>query len=212
MDALASIPRPDFLKLIDRGDRQLDNDIQAGAFIYWSQPLEEQRTPSKRYRRSFIGIDAVLAALTDLYCEGGPYGFAPIPRSGVSLALRGMQMVLPKGVDDETGQMLIGLQDEGRLTIACDALNALEKNGHLDAKRYVRSFRMPIRYAVQRVRERATKNGITLPERFSPPPAEVPLAAKGNLPWKFPVGDTGKTSRWWPVIERDLPLLAKDAN
>ncbi|MVT70658.1 hypothetical protein GPL21_36970 [Bradyrhizobium pachyrhizi] len=212
MDALASIPRPEFLKLVERGDRQLDNEIQTGSFIYWSQPLDEQRTPSKRYRRSFIGIDAVLATLTDLYCEGGPYGFGAIPRSGVSLALRGMQMVLPKAVDEETGQMMIGLQDKGQLTIACDTLHALEKNGHLDAKRYVRSFRMPIRYAVQRVRERATQHGIALPEKFAPPPSEVPLAAKGNLPWKFPVGDTGKSSRWWPVIERDLPLVTKDVN
>jgi hypothetical protein len=213
MDALDPISRLEFLKLIDRNERQLDNEIQSGSFIYWSQPLEEQREPSKRYRRSFIGIDAVLSVLSDLYCEGDPYGFLPpIPRTGVVTALRGMQMVLPKGVDDKTALMLIGLEDKGRLTIACDAPDALERSGYLNKKRYAASFRMPVHHAVRRVRERAAKNGITLPKKFAPPPAEVPLAAKGNLPWKFPVGDSGLTSRWWPAIERDLPLLARGMN
>ena len=114
MLALDPISRLEFLKLIDRSERQLDNEIQSGSFIYWSQPLEEQRAPSKRYRRSFIGIDAVLSVLSDLYCQGDPYGFLPpIPRTGVVTALRGMQMVLPKGVDDKTAQMLIGLGIRG---------------------------------------------------------------------------------------------------
>ncbi|WP_156527959.1 hypothetical protein [Bradyrhizobium stylosanthis] len=213
MDPLAPIDRADFLKLIERGDRQLDNEIAAGQVIYWGQPKRDKREPGKRYKRNFIGIDAVLIALADLYEEGGPHQLFPVPKSGLVLALNGMQLALPNGVDQEDAQMVIGLEDRHTMTVACDALPALERDGYLDQKRFVRSFRMPVRFAVQRVRARAKKNRVTLPEKFAPPPTELPLAAQGGLPWRFAMGERGnKESRWWPVVEMPLQVSAGDLN
>jgi hypothetical protein len=192
MDAMDEIPREEFETLTDRGTRQIDNEIDRGQFLYWKQPSAIARSSGKRFRRKFIGIDAVLVALVDLFVERG------LRREAVTLGLPGMQLVLPASVDRRDTLAVIAIRDVNRLSVGCGTFEELRDLDLFAGMTHSHSWHMPIAPAVERVRERAKRANIELPRKFAP--SEPPLRIRGAAPaWRFSTEDGGTSSEWKPI-------------
>jgi hypothetical protein len=180
--------------LLDRSKRQVDNDVERGQIIFWHQLPIEQRGRARRLPRKFIAVDMVLVALSDLFEQRG------VKRAGVSLALPGMQLVLPSGVDRPDTKMMIALGRDGqKLGVGCGSEEELRDFDLFVGKTYGVSWRLPVTDAVDVIRARARQHDIKLPKRFSPPASEPPLRIRGVPPsWQFSTAD-GRTSEWEPT-------------
>ena len=191
MQPTAEISREHFQVLTERGTRQIDNDIDRGQLVFWCQPAPEARATGKRFRRTFIAVDAVLAVLSDIFVERG------LRREAISLALPAMQVVIAAGVDRLQIQMMIAISRDNRLSVGCGTLEELRSMDLFVGKTQAVSWRLALTPAVERVRERAKKHRIALPDKFAP--SEAPLWMRGKTPaWKFSTGDGRITSQWKP--------------
>jgi hypothetical protein len=196
------IPRPQFLLLVERTWRQLDNDIERGQIIFWQQAPMDHPAREARMPRIFIGIDSVLIALADLFEKND------VKRKGITRALPGMQLVLPNGVDRPGTKMMISImRDRKTLGVGCGTEEELRDIGLFVGKDYAISWRLPVANAVALVRERAGKHKVKLPECFAP--SEPPLQVRGVAPsWKFRSAD-GRTMSTWKPTHRFVQIEAR---
>jgi hypothetical protein len=196
MQPTDKLSRDDFLRLTARGSRQVDNEIEAGSLIYWGQPNDAIRAsnPKKRWPREFIAIDAVLVVLADLMEESG------LKRSGLTVALPGMQLMLPAGVDRPDTMMMIALgRTPGLIGVGCGTADELLRHDLFVGKKYRMSWRMRVAGAVDVIRDRARRFKIKLPSQLAPPASDAPLRMRGIPPeWIFEHAD-GRTSKWSPT-------------